>query len=134
MKEDITRAVRRFYDEVLNKGNMAAMDEIIGPDFTDHTPAEGTGADAGSLRTQIETWRRAFPDLRVTVDDIIADGERLAVRISWRGTHEGDFMGVAPSGRHVQTSAVDILSTRDGRITEAWHYGGEAVLAQLNAA
>lgn len=131
MSQNVTRTIRRFYDEVLNQGHIPVIDEIVAPGFVDHTPAQAAHADLESLKEQVAGWRRAFPDLHVTVDEIIAQDGKLAVRISWQGTHKGEFMGRAPTGRQVRTSAIDVLHTQDGRITEAWHYGNEAIVAEL---
>ena len=122
--------VRRFYDEVLNERRLDVMDELCAPDFVDHTPASGHSAGLDDLKQQIAAWHRAFPDLRVTVDEIIAEGHSLAVRITWEGTHQGDFMGVHATGKRIVSSAVDILHIRNDRVTEAWHYGGDAALRE----
>jgi len=131
MADDITRTIRRFYDEVLNQGHIQVIDEIVAPTFVDHTPAQPTHADLAGLKQQVKVWRRAFPDLRVTIEEIIADDSRLAVRLKWAGTHTGDFMGMPPTGRRVEATAIDVLHAREGRITEAWHYGNDALVAAL---
>jgi steroid delta-isomerase-like uncharacterized protein len=131
--QDIKSTVRRFYEEVLNQGHVQVMDEILAPTFVDHTPSKGVSGDRANLRQQIDAWRRAFPDLKVHVDEAIAEGDALAVRMSWQGTHKAEYLGAPATGKRVQTSAVDILHVREGRITEAWHYGADAVLAQLRA-
>ena len=123
MPEDIKRTIQRFYDEVLNQGRFEVMDEILASGFVDHTPSRGTRANRDGVAQQIEAWRRAFPDLHVTVEEIIAEGSRLAVRTSWQGTQQGEYLGAAASGRRVEASAVDILHVEGDRITEAWHYG-----------
>ena len=123
--------VRRFYDEVLNEGRLGAIDQLCALDFVDHTPAHGHRADVADLKQQIAAWRGAFPDLQVSIDEIIAEGHSLAVRITWQGTHQGEFMGMHPTGKRIVSSAVDILHVRNDRITEAWHYGGDAALREL---
>jgi predicted ester cyclase len=125
--------VRRLYDEVLNLGQLNVMDELCSPDFIDHTPAQGTSAGLGDVKQQIAAWRRAFPDLRVTVDEIFAEADSLAVRITWESTHQGEFMGVSPTGQRIVSSGVDILHVRHDRVTEAWHYRDDGALRQLGS-
>ena len=126
--------VRRFYDEVLNRGRLDVMEEICSPDFTDNTPARGPGAGLADVKGQIAAWRSAFPDLQVTIDEIIAEGDSLAVRITWRGTHEGEFMGVPPTGKSIVSSGVDILHVRHDKVVEAWHYSDDSAVRQLGSA
>jgi len=126
--------VRRLYDEVLNQGALDVMDELCSPDFVDHTPEQGRSGGLAEVKTQIAAWRRAFPDLRVSIDEIIAEADSLAVRITWQGTHEGEFMGVSPTGRQVVSSGVDILHVRDDRVTDAWHYSDGSALRERGRA
>ena len=131
MTPDIRSTIRRFYDEVLNQGQLSVIDDLCTPDFVDHTPAQGHSANLDNLKQQITAWRGAFPDLRVAVDELIADGDSLAVRITWEGTHQGEFMGMAATGKRIRSSGVDILHLHKGKVREAWHYGGDSALREL---
>jgi steroid delta-isomerase-like uncharacterized protein len=126
--------VRRFYDEALNGGRLELIDELCSPDFIDHTPARGQSAGVSDLKQQIAAWRRAFPDLQVTIDEIIAEGGSIAVRITWQGTHEGEFMGIPPTGSRVVVSGVDVLHVRHDMVTEAWHYSDDRALREIGRA
>jgi steroid delta-isomerase-like uncharacterized protein len=131
MASDIKETIQRFYEEVLNQGRLDVLNDVLASGFVDHTPSGVSHADGAGLRQQIEAWRRGFPDLRVKVDEIIAEDTRLAVRMSWEGTHQENFMGVPATGRRIAAQAVDILYMKDDRITEAWHYGNEALASRL---
>jgi steroid delta-isomerase-like uncharacterized protein len=112
---------RRFYEDVMNRGDLAVVDELLTADFVDHEegpPGSPDGIDG--VKFFVTTFREAFPDLQVTVEDTIESGDRLAIRATMRGTHDGDLMGVPPSGRHVELSMIDIVRVEGGRVAEHW--------------
>ena len=112
---------RRFMEEVFNKGNLAVIDELLSTNFVDHMHPPGTppGLDAAK---QINTMMRAaFPDIHATVEDIIAEGDKVAVRATWTGTHKGEFMGMPPTGKSFKISAIDVMRIGDdGKALEHW--------------
>jgi len=80
----------------------------------------GMGSDRNGFRAEAVAWLEAFPDLRISVDRLVGDGECVAARLLLRGTHEGRFAGVSPTGRRVDITGIDVLVERDGRFVEAW--------------
>jgi steroid delta-isomerase-like uncharacterized protein len=113
-------AVRRFLGEAFDKGNLAAVDELIAEDFVDHNPPPKVRADKTGLKQTVTLFRSAFPDLRLTVEDMIAEGDKVAVRIVSRGTHKGELMGIAPTGRSIAVNEEHILRLANGKIAEHW--------------
>ena len=96
------------------------IDEVVEPDVLIRTPlpVEATGAEA--LKEVFSRLHRAFPDLHVSVEDVIAEGDRIAARNSVTGTHQGDYMGIPPTGRRVTYNEMFIVRFVDGRIAETW--------------
>lgn len=112
---------RRLVEEAFNQGNVDAVTELMAEDFVEH---EQMGPDAGSGREaalgMMTMIRGAFPDLHVSIDSLIAEGDVIAARTTWRGTHQGEFMGVPASGKRVEFEAIDIVRFQDGRAAEHW--------------
>ncbi len=117
--DDNKTGLRRFYEEVLNGRNLEVVDQLVAPDVVDHTL--GSRGLEGYKRS-ISTVHQAFPDMRVEVHDMIADGDHVAARVTYSGTHQGEFLGVPATGRRVEVSGVDFVRMRDGR--QAEHWGG----------
>jgi steroid delta-isomerase-like uncharacterized protein len=110
--------VRRLVKEAQEGGNLAVVDELMAEDFVDHTPLPGLPPTRDGVRILFAGLRAAFPDLRVTIDEQIADEEKVATRKTFRGTQQGPFMGIPPTGRTIAFEAIDILTVREGRIRE----------------
>ena len=103
--------------EAVNTGNVALLDRLVAPDYIEHS--EGfQGVEP--FRQQIITFRAAFPDLHVTIEDLITDGDRFASRTTVTGTHAGDLMGMPATGRHISVEAVDIGRIENGQAKERW--------------
>lgn len=117
--EQNKRIVRRIPDEVVNQRDLDALDEIFTEDAVDHSPV-GESQGRESIKEGFEMLLRAFPDFAVTVDDIIAEGDTVAVRLTERGTHEGEFMGIDPTGQEVEFQAMVFFRLEDGKIAERW--------------
>ena len=107
--------VRRFVEEFWSKGNLAAADELMAPDAVIHQPAVGGVAGLKAFNTTI---RAAFPDWYATAEELIVEGDRVAERWTGRGTHRGEFQGIAPTGKQVAVPGVVFYRIRDGRIIE----------------
>lgn len=99
------------------------VDQIFAPDVVDHNPQPGQGLGREGIRQVLELYHAAFPDLRVSNEDIIVSDDRAVLRWTATGTHEGDQLGVPASHRRVRMTGIDIIRLRDGRIAERW---GEA--------
>ncbi|MEW1847750.1 ester cyclase [Nonomuraea angiospora] len=109
--------IRRFYDEVLNAGALDVADEIVGPGFA---PRGGGAAGPEALRQIARYLRSALPDLRFDIEDLIAEGDRVASRWTLRGTHEGDFFGFPPTGKPLEVRACVIFRMENGKVAEIW--------------
>src|SRR5438270_12929467 len=99
-------SVRRFYDEAFNKKNRAAIDEFIDPNQVDHAAPPGTPGGLKGVKQTISMYLTAFPDLHFTVEDIIADQDKVVTRLTCRGTQQGAFMGIPPTGKQATTTAI----------------------------
>lgn len=115
----------------LNDDDLDALDDLFADDYVDHT--EGyRGVEA--LKQQLAVFRTAFPDLHVAIEDTVLEGDRIATRTTVTGTHTGELLGMAPTGRTISVGAVDIARFQDGKAIERW--GGldmHALLTQIGA-
>jgi steroid delta-isomerase-like uncharacterized protein len=120
MSDDNKAIARRFF-ELVNERNLDGFADIIAPNAVDHdpyNPVEGQGPDVA--RQAMEGYIKAFPDLRMTVDDQVAEGDRVATRWTGTGTHEGDLMGIQGSGKQATVTGISIDRFEDGKIVESW--------------
>jgi steroid delta-isomerase-like uncharacterized protein len=121
MSEQDKTIVRRLFGELWNKGDLSVADQLFSPNYTHHdpsTPDFGRGPE--SERKRATLYRTAFPDLRLTIEDIIAEGETVMARWSCRGTHKGDLSGIAPTGKEFTISGVSIARLANGKMAEGW--------------
>jgi steroid delta-isomerase-like uncharacterized protein len=121
MSEANKTIVRRLFEELWNKGNLSVADELFAPTYAHHdpsTPDVGTGPEGEKKRATL--YRTAFPDLRLTIEDIIAEGETVVARWSCRGTHKGDLSRIAPTGKQFNISGVSIARFASGKMVEGW--------------
>jgi steroid delta-isomerase-like uncharacterized protein len=132
--EQAIAVVRRNTEEVQGRGNFDLFEELFADDFVDHTPQPGTTADKDGVRVLYHRLRDAFTDFRPEIHWQTVDGDLVTTYKTYHGTHSGDFLGVAPTGRTVRFDTVDAMRVRDGRIVEHWGvadlYG---VVGQLGA-
>jgi steroid delta-isomerase-like uncharacterized protein len=113
--------LRRLYEEIHNKGNMAVADELIAADFVNHNvPSPEIPPGPEGVKQIFTMFRHAFPDFNVTVEDMVAEGDKVVARLTVRGTHKGEFMGIAPTGKQITISVIDIARIASGKIVERW--------------
>jgi steroid delta-isomerase-like uncharacterized protein len=133
MSDDLKGTVQRFYDE-LNKGNLDIIDEVLSEDFVDHEEFPGLEPNREGVKQFFAMFRAAFPDLRMEADDMVAEGDRVVARLTARGTHQGDFMGMPPSGKAVEVAVYDMLRFQDGKVAEHWGlFDAMTMMQQLGA-
>jgi predicted ester cyclase len=120
--------VRRAYEDGMNLKNMAIIDELFAPDYQAHFPGLPPIRGVEAVKELIGSFLTAFPDIVFTIEDHVAEGDKVATRWSARGTHLAEFRGfpprthgVAPTGRTVSFSATDIYLIADGKIAEEWN-------------
>jgi steroid delta-isomerase-like uncharacterized protein len=132
MSERNKAAFRRFHDAA-NSGDAELLaktiDEIFMPDVILRTPLPVQATGAQAIKEVFARLHRAFPDLHVTVEDLIEEGDKVVGRNSVRGTHQGEYMGLPPTGKPVSYNEIIIFQFADGRVAETW--GVVDVLAQL---
>ncbi len=112
--------VRRFIEEVQNKKNMDLFDELNASDFVNLSAPPGMPTDREGGKMFLGGFLNAFPDSQITIDDMIAEGDRVVTKKTFTGTHTGEFGGIPTSGNSVTIQYVDILRLRDGKIIEHW--------------
>lgn len=117
MSEENKAMLRRIYDEVFGQGKLDVADEILAPDAVDHEDGS-TGPDG--LKRVATMFRSAFPDLSVNVHEIMDAGDKVVVRAAATGTHKGDFMGIAATGKRIEVEMIDIVRFEGGKAVEHW--------------
>jgi steroid delta-isomerase-like uncharacterized protein len=136
MAADNKTIVRRYFEEVVNAGNLAVADQLFSTRYVSHYP---TGYDFGGGPEDVKQIttivRTAFPDVHFTLEDIVAEGNKVVVRWTFRGTHKHDFMGVPPMGKRARIMGIAIYRIADEKIAEAWvAWDTGGLLRQLGAA
>jgi steroid delta-isomerase-like uncharacterized protein len=117
---DHAATVRRFYD-LINAGDIDSFGALMADDFVEHERLPGLEPTKAGVLAFFRVQRAAFPDMRMDVEDVIASGDKVAVRVRYTGTHEGDFMGIAATGRRVDAQLIDIMGMgADGLCHEHW--------------
>jgi steroid delta-isomerase-like uncharacterized protein len=119
--QDNKAVVARFYDEVLNQRKVAVLDELAVEDYVEHDPFPGQGNGRADLKARAQLLQSAFDPLRFTVEDVIAEGDKVVVRWKNAGTHSGSFLGIPATNKTFSVAGIDVHLVRDGRIAEHWH-------------
>lgn len=113
--------VHRLHGEIWSEGNLELVDEIVAEDYVEHNPTVPHEARGPTdYKQSVELFRTAFPDLTLTEEDTIAEGDRVVSRVTVQGTHEGEFLGVDPSGKTVEVEGIVINRLEGGRLVESW--------------
>src|SRR5215216_3442745 len=114
--------VRRFLEEAFGQGKLEVVDEVLDPDFVCHDPNSETGEIRGAdtVKGEVGYFHNAFPDFRWTVEDQVAEGDKVTTRYTLSGTHEGEFFGVPASGRRGEVSGINIDRFEGGKLVEEW--------------
>ncbi len=119
MSEQNKALMRRGIEEVWSRGNFDVVDEVVAADFVGHqTPGETHGPEG--VKRYFGMLRRAFPDIHFTIEDQIAEGNRVATRWTARATHRGEYQGIAPTGRAGVVTGITINRVANGKIVEGW--------------
>jgi len=130
--EALKAIVRRNTEQVQGQGDFALFDELFADDIVDHTPQPGTTPDKAGVRVLYNRLRDAFPDFRPEIHWQTVDGDIVTTYKIYHGTHRGDFLGVAPTGKAIHFETVDAMRVRDGKITDHWGVANlYSVLQQL---
>lgn len=110
----------RFIEEVWNKGNLAVADELFTPDAVSPS-APNLPPGSEGVKIIATMFRSAFPDFHMTIEDLIAEEDKVVARFTQGGTHKGEFMGIAPTGKQVKFTEIGILRIVGGKVVESWY-------------
>ena len=120
MSEQNKAAFRAVPEQLINTGNLAAADQYFAHDFVDHTSPPGIPAGLAGFKTYITMLRGAFPDLHITVEDVVAEGEKVVIRTTTHGTMQGDFLGMKATGKTATWTEMHIARFAGGKVAEHW--------------
>ncbi|MDA2924021.1 ester cyclase [Acidobacteria bacterium AH-259-L09] len=120
MSEENKAVIRRLFNEAINQGNLSVVDEIMVSNCVWHDPANPDVKGPEGFKQVITKYRTAFPDLRETIEDIFAEGDKVVARYTWSATHEGDLEGIAPTGKHTTGTGILISHFSGGKVVEGW--------------
>jgi steroid delta-isomerase-like uncharacterized protein len=118
--EENKALIRRFYEEVFNKRNLAALDDFYAPEHADHTLPPGLPVGPEGTKQAIAMTLEGFPDLCVTIEDMIAEGDKVVIKFTTHGTQKGPLGGIPPTGKQVAVSTIEISRVEGGKIVEDW--------------
>jgi steroid delta-isomerase-like uncharacterized protein len=119
-EEKNAAAMKRFYDEVVNKGNLKLIDDLVAAEFVDHEEFSGMKPGREGLKEFFTMFRAAFPDLHFQVTDMAAKGDKVWAYITIHGTHKGQFMDMAATGKKIEVKGFDIVRFVNGKAVEHW--------------
>lgn len=125
--------IRRVIEVLYSRGDLSVAEELYSPNYLRHDPATpnvGTGLTA--IKQVVNTYRTAFPDLELTMDDTVAEDNKVLARWTARGTHLGELQGAAPTGKRFEVTGLTLMQFADGQIVEEWtHWDVLGMLQQL---
>jgi steroid delta-isomerase-like uncharacterized protein len=116
--DDPKTLFRRLAEEVINEGNLDAIEDLVAPDYIDHS---GGGSGRAGYRETLEFVRSCFSDMHMTVHDMVCAGDKVAVRFIVRATHTGEFMDIPATGKQVAWEGIGIVRVVDGKMAERWN-------------
>jgi predicted ester cyclase len=120
MSDNNKTRVKQFFEEVVQKGNMSLLDQFVAKDFVDHQPAPGQMPGVAGVRQFFGSLHAAVSNLQVNIENMIAEGDLVAVHTSLQGKHTGELMGIPPSGKDVVMRVSDIVRIVNGKVVERW--------------
>lgn len=112
--------IRYYFEEVWNKGNLDAVDEVVAANLVDHNVPPGLPPGSEGYKVFVGLFRTAFPDMNITVEDLLADGDKVIARFTSRGTHQGDLMGIPPTGKSITVTGISIDRFEGEKYVESW--------------
>lgn len=112
--------VQRVWNDLVNRGRLESLDELVSPEFCDHTPLPGQPGDLEGLMQRLMLLHGAFPDFHSTILDLTAEGDKVVALIRSTGTHQQPFLGEPPSGKRFNILEIHIMRLADGKMVEHW--------------
>lgn len=121
MSEQNKAKARRLFSEVWNKGDAGVVDELVAGNVVNRDPSNPSDViGTGAYKQLVSTYRTAFPDIHFTIDDLIAEGDKAVCRWTARGTHRGDLLGIAATGKQLTNTGISIVRFEGGKAVEIW--------------
>ncbi len=134
MSKEANIQAQTKFGEAINSGNLEAMRELVSPGVVEHDPGPSQGPGAQGYIDLFSEMRSAFPDLKAAPEHITADEDTVALAYTITGTHQGDFMGIAPTGKKIKARGVQIARFENGKMVERWGSSDQlGILQQLGA-
>jgi steroid delta-isomerase-like uncharacterized protein len=130
MSEKMKAIARRFLQEVVSEGRLDVISELLAEDFVEHETMPGAPEGREAVTWFVTTFRSAVPDLRVEVDDLIVEGDKLVARSTWSGTQEGELFGMPATGKRFAMNVIDIVRFDGDRAVEHWGVSDVAGMMQ----
>ena len=118
--EDNKAIIRGYVEAVWNQQQVDRADEFMAPDFLDHASLPGQAPGLEGWKKKWAMYLAGIPDLRVTIEELVAEGDKVGVRRTYEGTHQGELLGVPPTGNHVRIGGISIFRLAGGKIAESW--------------
>jgi steroid delta-isomerase-like uncharacterized protein len=127
--------IRRHFAEIWNQRRLDTADELVDPAYLSYFPVPGQPSGIAGFKYAVQMLHQGFPDLVITVEDLIAEGDKVAARLTARGTHQGAFRGIPPTGREVIWTGIRVFRIANGKIAEHWaNWDDLSLIQQLQGA
>jgi len=130
MSDEMRAAARRFFQEVVSEGRLDVIPDLIAEDFVEHETLPGAPEGRDAVAWFVASFRGAVPDLRVEVDDLIVEDDKLVARSTWSGTQEGELFGIPATGKRFAMNVIDIVRFDGDRVVEHWGVSDVAGMMQ----
>jgi steroid delta-isomerase-like uncharacterized protein len=125
---------KRWFEDVVNANDYSKVEELLAPNYRAHFPGAPEAIDRDGHKGMVEFFAAAFPDWEEQIQDVIAEGDRVVLRVTAGGTHEGEFQGIAPTGKQVTITGMGIVRVENGQIAESWwEFDAIGLMQQLGA-
>lgn len=119
--ENNKQLYQRFIDEVFNEGRLQEGDELLSPSYVFHDAPPGAPSEGPkAVKQTVSMFRNAFPDLKISIEDLVAEGDKVSARATTRGTHRGTIFGIPATGKTVTMTGLTMVRIADGQITDSW--------------
>jgi steroid delta-isomerase-like uncharacterized protein len=128
--EDNKDVIRAYVETIFNQRQVDRADELVAADYLDHAALPGQAPGLQGAKQKWAMYLAGIPDLRVTIEELVAEADKVAVRRSYEGTHQGELLGIPPTGKQVQLGGISIFRLADGKIAEQWEQLDRLALMQ----